>query len=420
MSKGNPTTLLILSPGQWARVRPKAGPLPGLRPIDGTGLSDDEVLELLEREARRVPRSSLDELTGLPNRVRSLERLKELVLGVEEGPLWAVLIDLDHFKQINDSFGHAEGDEVLKGVGRFLQVPRDGLVLASRFGGEEFFLILQGPPSAALRVLSEIQDSLTTLRLPDGRGVTASFGVSLFQSGDSAEDLLSRADRNLYQAKSEGRNRIISDPVEGDGSSDFERELRDYENRVRVFADRLVTNLTSRGRKMALSLRDEADHDSLTGLQNRRYFDRRLEREIQRSRQLNSPLTILLLDLDDFGAVNRDYGYPAGDEALRAAAQTLGRNIRVTDWAARYGGEELCGIFPDSDGETVREVAERVRKALCALELRGVDGRQFKISGSLGVVTLQDTDLTADHLIQRAGLAVRVSKNGGKNRVTVA
>jgi diguanylate cyclase len=165
-------------------------------------------------------RARTDALTGLPNR-RALEEffLDAQAEAMEQGrPLSAFLIDIDHFKQFNDSFGHGVGDQVLRLVAKALRdrVREDDL--PARYGGEELIAVLPGADLAvctatAERIRSALAECKITRRstgeeLP---GITVSIGVGQFQFGESMEDLIDRCDRALYQAKKRGRNRIVTE-----------------------------------------------------------------------------------------------------------------------------------------------------------------------------------------------------------------
>lgn len=170
----------------------------------------DELQEL--RESVYV-----DHLTGLANR-RRFDGALELALheAPERGALSLVICDLDHFKRINDGFGHAVGDSVLKQFGRLLRQNVQGKDTAARFGGEEFALILPkterlGARHVAERIRQELAARafvVTGTRKRLGT-VTASLGVAEWRRGESAADLIARADAALYRAKNGGRNRVI-------------------------------------------------------------------------------------------------------------------------------------------------------------------------------------------------------------------
>jgi diguanylate cyclase (GGDEF)-like protein len=171
-----------------------------------------------ERLHRTVKRQAItDELTQLANRRRFTETLSVEVRRAERfgDPLTLVLADIDDFKQINDRYGHAAGDEVLR---RFADVLRENVRdfdLPVRYGGEEFAVLL---PETGLdggeQLARRLQSALIRLRLPEITGdrppVTASFGVAAFPAAGSAEDLLSAADSALYRAKAAGKNRVAS------------------------------------------------------------------------------------------------------------------------------------------------------------------------------------------------------------------
>lgn len=169
-------------------------------------------LELRERNAELALLSVTDGLTGLLNHRRGMEVLSEELdrEARSGGPLSVLMIDVDHFKQYNDSWGHPEGDAVLKGVARALQQATRGVDGVVRYGGEEFMVVLpdcdaEGAMEAGTRILERLSREPFT-----GGPVTLSAGAAVYPShGTEAHELVRAADEALYTAKRNGRNRVV-------------------------------------------------------------------------------------------------------------------------------------------------------------------------------------------------------------------
>jgi two-component system, cell cycle response regulator len=157
--------------------------------------------------------------------------------------------------------------------------------------------------------------------------------------------------------------------------------------------------------------------DDLTGLYNRRYFDRHLTLMLQKAQQQQRDLSLMLIDLDFFKSVNDTHGHDAGDAVLREFADRLRRNIRGVDLACRFGGEEFVVLMPDTDLRQAEGVAERVRSAIAE--------RRFDVSGkallqltvSVGLARNEIVGDGPDQLLKRADVALYRAKHGGRNRV---
>lgn len=157
--------------------------------------------------------SSTDQLTGLYNRHKGTELY---ILEQKRGkrsktPLSLILLDIDHFKQLNDTYGHSLGDEVLKGVADILSHHARTLDHVMRWGGEEFLILCSNTEYSELTMIANrFRQELEKTNFGIDRTVTASFGITQCLLDEPLDDALERADKALYQAKREGRNRVVS------------------------------------------------------------------------------------------------------------------------------------------------------------------------------------------------------------------
>jgi diguanylate cyclase (GGDEF)-like protein len=159
-----------------------------------------------------------------------------------------------------------------------------------------------------------------------------------------------------------------------------------------------------------------AASDALTGLPNRRAADETIQRMAAHAARRDSPLAVVLLDLDHFKQVNDVHGHEQGDKVLAAVGQILSSTLRASDFAARYGGEEFLVLLPDTDRATARDVAEKLRVAITDVELSHVGS----LTASFGVAALPDDGAECEQLLRTADRALYAAKAAGRNRVEVA
>ena len=157
--------------------------------------------------------------------------------------------------------------------------------------------------------------------------------------------------------------------------------------------------------------------DGLTGLFVRRYFDARLDEEIQRSRRFGSEFSMVLMDIDDFKQLNDTYGHTMGDRLLRGIAETVRRRMRAVDTAARYGGEEFAMILPRTSMVDAHSQAERIRREIAGFRLEA-EGHALRVTASFGVAAHPASGAVgAEALIRLVDRALYRAKRAGKNRV---
>ena len=164
-------------------------------------------------------------------------------------------------------------------------------------------------------------------------------------------------------------------------------------------------------------LEQRATTDALTLLNNRAAFDQALQSEIERCMRYKRPMTLLLLDIDRFKSVNDTHGHLAGDVILKLVAQTVKDTVRDSDFVARYGGEEIAVIAPETDLRQAAFLAERVRKAIEAASGEH-DGKRLAVTASLGVSAVTDPSIPVEPkaLIECADRALYEAKRSGRNR----
>ena len=155
--------------------------------------------------------------------------------------------------------------------------------------------------------------------------------------------------------------------------------------------------------------------DPLTKIYNKATIEELLKREIENAKRYKEPLSVLMIDIDDFKHINDTYGHLVGDNVLRELAHVIRKNLRKGDLAGRYGGEEFTVVLPRTDLKTAKIIAERIR--------RSIEDYLFPdsihITVSIGVSQLQMESETSESLLKRADDALYTAKREGKNRVCI-
>jgi diguanylate cyclase (GGDEF)-like protein len=169
--------------------------------------------------------------------------------------------------------------------------------------------------------------------------------------------------------------------------------------------------------RMYTEMEKLATIDGLTQIANHRKFQDIMTMELERSQRYNTPLTLLLMDIDHFKKFNDTYGHPVGDLVLQMVAKALQGSIRNTDYCARYGGEEFVVVLIQADEAQSRMLAERVRKAVETMEVRNED-KLLKVTVSIGSATYPFDAQDKQELIDNADKAMYASKQSGRNRVS--
>lgn len=360
-----------------------------------------------------------DPLTQLATRKQLNDQLG--VLAGSDTVLSLLLADVDHFKAINDKYGHVAGDQVLRDVAEVLRAVCTKPVFIARFGGEEFGILIPEDETTAHGIAELVRRTVGEHTFAGGLKLTISVGMATAAFPGDPKELIRQADEALYGAKAAGRNVVVGwDALVRQASASGQGiEALAFENLTRVVSERVANLITHRGQRLLNSLRHEADVDALTKLYTRGYFDRRFARDFESAVNSSRPLTVALMDVDYFGEVNKQYGWPTGDVVLRKVADVMRDHIRATDWVARYGGEEICLVMTDTTAEQSKGVLERVREAIADYPYRSTSGKPLQVTVSVGAVERGALDTEPAVMVERASMQLLSAKRGGRNRLCV-
>ena len=370
-----------------------------------TGLGDrDSRLHSLESGADDFLTKPVDDI-ALMARVRSLVRVKlmtdELRMREATGQRLGLMDEMEAMRRAGNGLGRVlvveDRDTTARRVADSLSewnrvtIESDARPALDLLRGEAFDLVvvsLSLERSDGLRLCSHLRSEERTRNIPI---------LAMVERGDTAR---------LVRALDIGVNDYLMRPLE---RNELIARVRTQLRRKR-YQDILRQNLQ-------LSL-EMAITDPLTGLYNRRYMETHLATLVQRATDRGRPISLLVIDIDYFKAVNDTHGHEAGDEVLREFGDRLIRNIRGIDLACRFGGEEFIVVMPDTDIDFAHLVAERLRREVAARPFAIHGGTEaLDVTVSIGITGLHGPDDTVDGLLRRADHALYRAKREGRNRV---
>jgi diguanylate cyclase (GGDEF)-like protein len=207
---------------------------------------------------------------------------------------------------------------------------------------------------------------------------------------------------------------------EGDRVRGLDLGADDYITKPFSFSELLARiRVGSRVVQYQRHLEYQTQVDSLTGLFNRRAFEKKINEEFERSKRYHNPLSVLLLDIDNFKMINDTYGHHGGDAALVKISETFRERTRQSDFPSRYGGEEFVLILPETDQDSALQVAGKIHDSIrtCAF---GTATRPFALTVSIGVSSTS-ARFYSDwrELVDDADRALYIAKNSGKDRIEI-
>ena len=204
--------LVLVLPGAWEVLDPSIYFRFVITLLGVSAFSASFVRVIKNQQSMLEKQAVTDPLTGTFNRALLQSKMEKMIQqsNRSDSPMSIVMLDIDNFKMINDSFGHDCGDTVLKGVGDYLNSRIRATDEVYRYGGEEFLLLLFNTNSdQSIQVAEEICDELPKLSLIPDHQLSASFGVSSYKAGENQDSWLKRCDDNLYKAKTTGKNKVV-------------------------------------------------------------------------------------------------------------------------------------------------------------------------------------------------------------------
>lgn len=191
-----------------------------------------------------------------------------------------------------------------------------------------------------------------------------------------------------------------------------------FENQLKEMNVQLTDQLDENERLRKI-LKEQAIHDPLTNLHNRRYFEDHLTKLISRTKRTREPFSIVMIDIDEFKQINDTYGHNSGDEVLKSLSALLKSNTRQEDIVCRYAGDEFIIVLLGTDCQAALERAESWRSKFENTPIE-IDGKLITSTLSIGVAEFSDGNQTVDKVVKRVDKALYRSKTSGRNRVTLS
>ncbi|MDV3250614.1 PleD family two-component system response regulator [Devosia sp. BK] len=342
--------------------------------------------------------------TQLMARVKSLSRLKSLTDELRARAMTGQQIAIEDALRAMDTISASGGSVLIIDSDR-----RHAERVQSYLSEEHKVDILHEPADAVFQVTGTTYELvLVSMALGDFDPLRVASQVRTIDHSRNIPIILMADDGDkarVVRALDLGINDFISRPI----------ERNELKARVRT---------QIRRHRYAMELRESVNHsiamavtDDLTGLYNRRYFDRHLNVLLGKAQSQDKNLAVMILDIDHFKSVNDTYGHDAGDVVLKEFSARMKRNIRGVDLACRFGGEEFVVLMPDTDVLNAELVAERVRQAIAEKSFDIKGQRPLTVTVSVGVSFNETLADTPESLIKRADLALYRAKREGRNRV---
>ena len=382
----------VMALGVWGAVL-------GLTSILTGTVSDQRQRELNQIAQSHREDTLKDALTGIANRRAFDFELTRRTAELErqETPFALVLIDIDHFKKLNDTYGHPAGDAVIRAVARTLEEHTREMDLVARYGGEEFAIVMpkcgvEEAKDAAERVRRKIESSRFSFQ--DFRmRLTVSVGLAQALPGESVPELIERVDAALYASKQGGRNRST---------------LHNGESCIVLGEFPAAVGIDESGDLVAETASVDAFWDELTNLPSRRIFMEDLRRRVAEAQRYHSNLSIALIEIAGFQELLA-HEPSVAQKAVCVIGELVCTSMRDADLVARYSLHQFVVSMPSTPMHGAELAADRLQIGVAQSRTVKHNGIPMHLSVQIGLATMQANE-DAESLLARAEHAVQAQE----------
>ena len=367
-----------------------------------------------------------DPLTECLNRRAFFDKFDQLLkyAVINNSSLCCLMLDIDHFKKVNDTYGHAIGDKIIQEFANILKLSTRNDDVVGRYGGEEFCIILpEMDYQKSINAAERIREAVQAFELDDKKGIikfTVSIGLSMLSDDiDLPSSLVSQADQALYSAKKNGRNRVIT-WEDSNKSGIFEIPSNTQTLKV--------TDTSSPFQAVSFMANDTKNLsviDQVTGLPVPSTFYENIARSIAKAEKSKRIVALLTYDVEMFSFINDEYGREFGNLVLKEIAERLSNVVRDIDANTINSDIEskaICRLGADSFGilapnlksaDGVDSILKRMLDVLS--EKFEINKKEIKVNGVFGISMYPNDGSRAEELIDKARLAKRHAKNKNTN-----